>query len=137
MSGSSSNKKFGKQRTGTGKRYTDNFLGFVDIDLSERDRSELEVFVTPGQVDIEAFLVQIIEDGYKFSLSGDFEHNSLIATMTGKAEGCENKGFALSGRGPDAHSAMIVLWYKHTVLANWGKWTDQAAEPGAQLPLWR
>lgn len=137
MSGTSSNKKAGKQRAGTGKRFTDSFLGFVDIDLTERDRSELEVWTVPGQVDLEAFLVQIVQDGYKFSLSGDFEHSSIVATLTGKAATCENKGFALSGRGPDAHGAMVVLWYKHTILANWGPWADEGVVPSAQLPLWR
>jgi hypothetical protein len=137
MSGSSSNKKFGKQRTGTGKRYTDNFLGFVDIELSAKDREDLEALVFPGQVDLVAFLVQVIEDGYKFSLSGDVEHSSSIATLTGKAAACENKGYALSGRGPDPHGAMVVLWYKHTVLANWGKWTEEGTVADNQLPLWR
>lgn len=135
MSGRSS-EKVGKRRANTNSRYGDGFKGFVDIPLSEKDREEIQYHAQPGQVDIEAFLAQVISDGYKFSLVADFEHSCCIATLTGRSEGCENKDFALSGRGPDAQGAVVCLWYKHSVLAHWGTWTDQGSQRSDQLPLW-
>jgi len=61
----------------------------------------------------------------------------VIATLTGKSEECENKGYALSGRGPDAVQAVLVLWYKHEVMAHFGSWTAEGRGPDdRQLPLW-
>lgn len=137
MSGRSSESIKGKARNGTGKRFTEEFLGFVDVPLVERDRAELEVWAAPGQVNIGDFLANLTEAGYKFSLSADVPHNSYIATATGKADSCENKGYALSGRGPSALGAIVVLWYKVDVLCHWGSWIEQGTLGDTQLPLWR
>jgi len=132
-----SSERIGKARKGTGKRFSDDFLGFMDITLTDSDRGELEAFMQPGQVDLEGFLDTVLEDGYKLSVAGDYEHHSCIATLTGRSAQCENKGYALSGRGPNAHDALIVLWYKHTVKAHWGAWAGEADSVSGQLPLWR
>lgn len=137
MSGRSSNEKHGRERKGTGKRYSDSFLGFVDIDLNEKDKEELGVHTQPGQVDISEFILQMVADGYKVSVVADTEHSFAVATATGKSATCENKGYALSGRGPDALSAIVVLWYKVAVKANWGPWVQPGADGSQQLPLWR
>ena len=136
MSGTSSNAKHGKARSGTGKRYSPDFLGFVDIALSDSDRADLAGFMSPGQVDIEKFLETVLEDGYKFSLAADYEHAACIATITGRSETCDNKGYALSARGPSPLEAIVVLWYKHSVKSNWGPWAQPDAEGVRQIPLW-
>jgi len=137
MGATESNKKYGKPRKNTKSPYGDGFQGFVDIPLSDADKTEVEVWAQPGQVDVDAFLIQVVDDGYKFSLVADPEHNSCIATLTGRHEGCENKGYALSARGPDALGAMVALWYKHATLAHWGAWTEQGKVADRQLPLWQ
>ena len=137
MSGRSSEQQRSKPRKVTGKRCSDGFLGFVDINLTDRDREELEAFNAPGAVDLEAFMLAVIEDGYKLSVVADPEHNSVIATMTGRHQHCPNKGYALSARGPNAHGALVALWYKQDTIAHWGLWADEAdAVPDGQLPLW-
>lgn len=131
-------RRAGKTRANTGKRYSDDFLGFVDIDLTDGDREALEAWFQPNAVDVWAFLEDAVNDGYKFSLVVDLEHSSSIATLTGKGAGCENLGYALSGRGPNPLEATVVLWYKHAVLAHHGSWVDQGSTPDQrQLPLWR
>lgn len=137
MGATASNKKYGKKVDGTGKRFTDAFSGFVNIDLTEEDRLKIAQAIEEGACDVLEFLKAVLDDGYKFSVSGDPAHYSFIATLTGKAEGCENKGYALSGRGPGAHEAVVCLWYKHAVLAHWGPWTEQGRTNDGQLPLFR
>jgi hypothetical protein len=127
----------GKGRNGTGKRFSEGFFGFVDIDLTEADRLELEQWAFPGQVDIEKFLEALCEDGYKFSLAPDVEHHSYVATATGRGPQNVNKGWALSARGPNPLAAIAVLWYKVDVKAHWGPWVGENADGSHQLPLFR
>jgi len=137
MGATASNKRYGKPRKNTKSPYGDGFLGFVDIALSDADKTAIEEMAGDAGKPFDAFLVQVVEDGYKFSLVADPEHNSYIATLTGRHEGCENKGYALSARGPDPHGAVVALWYKHGTLANWGAWAEQGTVADGQLPLWQ
>lgn len=132
-----SSEERGKRRPNTKSPYSDKFLGFVDIYVTDADREALTVYMQPGQVDLEGFIQTVLEDGYKLTVAGDYEHSCVVTTLTGRSDTCENKGYAMSARGPDAHSALVVLWYKHTVTAHWGKWTDESDVDPAQLPLWR
>jgi len=127
----------GKKVSGTGRRYDDSFLGFINIPLSDDDREQLHAYALETTLDVMQFLSEVMETGYKFSLALDGEHSSYIATLTGKAPACENLGYALSGRGPDAYGAVLVLWFKHAVKAHGGQWAAEAAPENHQLPLWR
>jgi hypothetical protein len=137
MGATASNEKHGKARNGTGKRYSEGFLGFVDIPLSTHDKEQLETWTVPGQVEIDVFLETVANEGYKFSLVTDFEHSSSIATVTGKADACVNKGYALSARGPDPLSAIVVLWYKMSQIAEWREWVKPGADGPKQLDMFR
>lgn len=137
MGATESNAKHGKERKGTGKRYTDGFLGFVDIPLSEHDKEALMGWTSEGAVNVADFLVTLMDEGYKFSLSMDVEHHSAIATATGKGDVCPNKGYALSARGPDALAAIVVLWYKLAQLSEWGAWTTDNGNGSRQMDMFR
>lgn len=137
MGSTASNAKYGKKRNGTGKRYEDSFLGFVDINLTQPERDECEELSASKGVDVAAFLAELVENGYKFSLAADWEHSMVIATVTGRADNCENKGYALSGRGPHAYGALVTLYYKVVTLCGWGPWaTPEELEARNQLKLW-
>jgi len=137
MGATASNAKHGKARNGTGKRYSEGFLGFVDIPLSEHDKLAIQGWLTEGRLDIGSFVCQLAEYGYKFSLVTDFEHSSSIATATGKGEGNANLGYALSARGPSPEAAILVLWYKVCQLCDWGAWLEKGVAAGQQLELFR
>jgi hypothetical protein len=131
-----SNAKYGKPREGTGKRYSDGFLGFVDIPLNDAAKAELDGFSKGNVVEVLGFVVALADEGYKFSLVCDVEHSSYIATCTGKNVSNGNKGYALSARGPSAHQAMLALWYKVEVICKWGDWVRSGAVADGQLPIW-
>lgn len=127
----------GKARNGTGKRYSEGFLGFVDVQLSDTDKAALAQMVENGEFSVSDFLMALSEEGYKFSLSPDPEHNSVIATATGKGAANPNKGYALSARGPSPSSAILVLWYKVAHLTEWGAWVGSSASDWQQLDMFR
>lgn len=137
MGATASNAKHGKPRNGTGKRYSEGFLGFVDIPLSEHDKLAIQGWVEDGKLDVSSFVCQLAEYGYKFSLVTDFEHSSSIATATGKHETNPNNGYALSARGPNPFAAIVVLWYKISQLCDWEAWTAKGETASQQLSMFR
>lgn len=126
----------GKPRKGTEKQFGSDWKGFVDIDLTPEDREECSVIAQSEKFNVLQFMEDLAEGGYKFSLAGDVEHNSYIATATGRGRDNENAGYALSGRGPSAMGAMAVLYYKIAVLCAWGSWLEKADRAPGQLHMW-
>lgn len=129
-------KRRGTQRKGTEKQFGSDWKGFVDIDLSAEDREEISVLAQSEKFHPFDFVSDLLEAGYKFSLAGDIEHNSVVATATGRGDANENQGYALSGRGPDAAGAMASLYWKMAVLCNWGSWLEKADRAPGQLHMW-
>jgi len=128
-------KKPGRSRKGTGGKGQDGFLGFVTVELTDSDRLSISEAIDTGLVNPLEFVFEAMEDGYKFSLSNDKKHNCVIATLTGREDGCENKGYAMSARGPNPLGAIAALWYKHAVKAHYGPWVAEGTVPDAQLRM--
>lgn len=128
-------RKPGRSRKGTQSKGADGFLGFVTIELTDTDRIAIQEAMQASLVAPLEFIFEAMEDGYKFSLSNDKKHNCVIATLTGREQECENKGFALSARGPDAFGAIAALWYKHAVKAHYGAWTAEGVVPDSQMRM--
>lgn len=129
-------KRKGTQRRGTENKFGSEWKGFVDIDLSADDRAGISELVQSGRFDAFEFVAGLLEAGYKFSLAGDVEHNSVVATATGRGSLNENEGYALSGRGPDAVGALASLYWKMVVVCAWGGWLEKADRAPGQLHLW-
>jgi hypothetical protein len=123
-------------RQGTASPYGDGFKGFVDITLNDNDKDALEQTVTQEGFALLVFILEAAEDGYKFSLVADPQHHSFIATLTGRHEGCENLGWALSARSVGPLEACIALWYKHCKLANYGPWLEAGREKNIYDDRW-
>ena len=124
----------GKKRKSFGK-VTGDWQGFIDIPLKDADKERVQGDIGEGLFKLEEALLDFIEDGYKVSITGDYAHGAIIVAVTGRSEDCENKGWTLSGRGPDVLGATAVLWYKVYTLAEGGPWAAVAAKEN-QLPLW-
>lgn len=131
-----SSEQRGKRRANTGGRYSEDFKGFVDVVLTDRDREDIAALLASEPLDFTGFIQTALEDGYKISVAGDFEHGQVIATLTGRSDTCDNKGYALSGRGPDVLGALACLYHKHATKCNYGPWVQPDAEGDTQLPLW-
>lgn len=86
---------------------------FVNIYLSQSDTEALALWDIPAD-EMWAEVERLTENGYKLSLSIDWNNTGAIASLTGTG-GCpieENIGKCLTARGPDVRGAMMCLLYK-------------------------
>jgi hypothetical protein len=125
MSGRSSEARGKRGQSGNGKRPTNDFLGFIDIQLSEADKASLDRAHFESE-DAFSFIEEMLEDGYKISISSDPAHKSVIVTATGRNSDDPNYGYALSGRGADVVGGLASLAYKHITLCERGSWSNFA-----------
>jgi len=123
MSGRSSELRAKRGGNGKGQRSANDFLGFVDIPLSEDDKASLD----QAHFEVEdafSFVEEMVEDGYKISISSDAAHSCVIVTATGRNADDPNYGYALSGRGADVVGGLASLAYKHITLCERGAWSN-------------
>jgi len=123
MSGASSERLAKQGRKGRPLKEPTAWMGFVDINLTDDDKASL------AQQQFEAgdafsFMEDLVEDGYKVSLSADSAHACYIAAATGSTDNNPNRGYTLSGRGPSPVGAVASLAYKHCTLCQQGVWTN-------------
>lgn len=105
----------GKQRAQQG------WLGFVEVSLTAEDKEALQVaYATDGA--LLDFMQEVVDDGYKLSVSFDASHSCYVATLTGRGDTCPNNGLSLSGRGPSLGGSVACVAYKHVELCGRGKW---------------
>ena len=126
----------GKPRRNFGKQYESDWLGFVDIVLSDDEKDRIKGDVDGGLVPAPTFIQALLDQGYKLSLSPDGRGGGVIATVTGAADGCLNQNYSLSGRGPDVVGALAMLEYKVENVCHWGHWLDAPEAHTNQLKLW-
>jgi len=117
-----------KPRKGDPKPGESQWLGFVDIPLSDADKARIPELGIEGERAFN-FLEEMIEDGYKITLSQDKKHSCYIATATGQHTESGNDGYSLSGRGPSTAGAVAALAYKHICLCERGSWGSVAVVP--------
>lgn len=127
----------GKRRSNTGSKYSDTFLGFVTLHLTEEARDAIEEVRAVGSFDLAGFLEEVTASGYKFSLTRNEAVRSHIATLVGREGSGNNQGYALSGFGPDALGACLALWAKHALVARWSDWLAESDGLEGDLPLYR
>lgn len=135
MSRRSSEANARKRRNGlTG--VSGEWKGFVDLNLSDADKEHLQSWVVSDEWDGYGAIAELVERGYKLSLSPDPAHNCVVATVTGRVEGNENLGYSMSARGPSVDGAVAALAYKVLVVLQGGAWEDNPATQDRQLSLW-
>jgi len=106
------------------------WLGFVDVQLTDADKASLaEGHFEAG--DAFQFVEEMVEDGYKVTLSQDTAHSCYIAAATGRLPDDPNNGYTLTGRGPDVIGSLACLAHKHIIICQRGAWSNSGARPAA------
>ena len=126
----------GSRRKNGLQKYSGEWQGFVDLELSEEQKRHLATLEENDLPDLAGFLAMVLADGYKFSAVVDQKHHCTIVTLTGKAEGCVNLGYSLSARGPELWAALLVLHFKHVVLCEEQRWSGHEGASDSQMSLW-
>jgi len=102
-----------KPRTETAPRF--NQSSFVQLELTDDQAKQLKATVVTAEQIFEE-MERMIDDGYKFSVKYDSYGDCIGAWCQAPAEGHENSGCILTGRGSSAYKALKQLLYKHNVL---------------------
>lgn len=104
---------------------SDEWGGFVQANLSPMDKALFDQWHAEHLEHIQAYLDEHVGGGLKLSLVFDGEHNSYIASYTGRPNARPELPFrcTLSARAGQFLEALALLVYKHEVIC--GKdWTD-------------
>lgn len=104
--------------------------GFVDVPLTDEDKASLAEGHFEA-ADAFSFLEEMVEDGYKVSVSQDAKNSCYVASATGRRPDDPNNGYTLTGRGPDVVGSLASLAYKHITLCERGAWSNRANGTGA------
>jgi hypothetical protein len=110
------------------KKAASMWLGFLDIPLSEDDKARIPGMNFEGERAFD-FIAEMVEDGYKITISQDKAHSCYISTATGQHTQTGNDSYSLTGRGPDAAGSLAALAYKHIILCERGEWANLAHSP--------
>ena len=95
---------------------------FVDIRLSADDRKAFADLVYTADEVLDA-LERIIAEGHRVGLAYSGERGSYTASLTGREDGCVNKGLCVTSFANTPLRALALAVYKHTVLSG-GVWAD-------------
>jgi len=100
---------------------------FVRSELTDQEKEHLKLQAYVWD-DIPEHLVDLVESGYKISLTNDLRSNAYAVWITPTAEDNPNHGFTLSARGPTLLQALSVAFYKHYTKFN-GVWPKDDRDP--------
>lgn len=84
---------------------------FVDVRLTEQDKAILRDGWRPRDT-MEDYITILCENGFKVSISMDFEHDSAIFAVSGKHKDSKNVGRTLTARGSTVQNAWLSWAYK-------------------------
>jgi hypothetical protein len=108
----------------------DGWKGFVNVELQDGHKP----LVKASQENPDRLWVvvwDLIDGGYKLTISNDPQHNSYNVSMTCRAAKDINSGYTLTGRGGTVLGAVAAFVFKHDVLLE-GDWTrGSTAQRGA------
>lgn len=100
----------------------DGWKGFANIPLSAHDKKAVLEAVY-GHNDAHECMREMLATGHKFSFTFDKDRGVCTASATGVGDHCPNKGWTLTAFAKDWTDALLVLAYKHDVIAK-GDWTS-------------
>lgn len=98
--------------------------GFVNIKLSELQKSEFKLWYAEYPGEAVAILRDFLNEGGKLSVTYDREHDSYVVTYTGALMGGSGDRFAASSRAGILDEALAIMAWKHGHLAegDYGNW---------------
>lgn len=104
------------------KAKADGWRGFVNVELTAAQKKDAAKLLT----DVARLwdnLFALIEDGYKLTVSYDFDHEAYNVSLTCRADDDPNKGLTLTGRGGSVEAALVSFSYKHVTILEkvWGE----------------
>lgn len=103
-------------------------IEFVTLKLTSQDREKFANWEKDAGKKIWAMLTELNEGGYKMSISPDFNNNCVIASLTATDNSVHNQGLCMTSRAEDTQEALLVMCYKHFVMADGADWLTVAGK---------
>jgi len=114
----------------------DEWGGYVNCNLSPLEKAKFDIWYSEHVEHVQAYLDEHIASGLKLSVSFDGEHNTYIASYTGRPTTAPGWPFrtTLSARSGEFMPAIALLVYKHEEITakDWTPWLLN----GAQTATW-
>jgi hypothetical protein len=104
---------------------------FINYNLSTKDKEWLQACDAELEFPVKGML-DLVQEGYKLSISADPKNNSFIASLTDREPTSGFHNHCLTGRGATPFDAWVSLAYRHFVVGQ-GSWanltTDSDGKP--------
>lgn len=111
-------------RNGNNASRDEDWNGFANIRLERQDRKAVKALAeTMSAEDVVNHILECLDEGYKVSVSPDYENDAIIVTLTGTVTSV-NPATAMSQRHSDFMVAMAASRFAHVELADRGDWFD-------------
>lgn len=107
------------------KRFNSS-IQFINIRLGKLEKEAFEVWYKENLKNLFKMVNTLHEEGYKISLSPDFQNNCIIASITGTDNASFNNGLCFTSRAEVVEEAIMLMCYKHIVMAHSESWEDIA-----------
>jgi hypothetical protein len=106
------------------KRNFNQAWTFVRCDLAPEEREHFVGWLQETQDDIIEVLNAVLLHGYKLSVVFDDDNDTWIATLSGTKYTAHNDKSSMSSRHTSFEDAVMLMLYKHTVVAQGGTWRN-------------
>lgn len=107
------------------KRFNSS-VQFINIRLGKLEKEAFEVWYKENLKSLFKMVNTLHEEGYKISLSPDFQNNCIIASITGTDNASFNNGLCFTSRAEVVEEAIMLMCYKHIVMAHSESWEEIA-----------
>ena len=99
---------------------------FHSFQLTKHDKAAFDKWFEANSKHSVKYVSELLEDGYKVSLSPDFANGCVIVTLIGKEGVLHNENKCFSSRADDWEDALGLMLYKHKVLAEGAAWPEDS-----------
>lgn len=109
------------KKTKSGRGSFGSFKGFFNYNLSQADKTAVKKLEL-DKTAVYSRILDLLESGYKVSVSWPDGRNTYFVTATGKSAPCPNMGRALTMRHSDLEKAVTAVWHVVAVVYDWEEW---------------
>lgn len=98
---------------------------FAAVVINTAEKKKFEAWFHEQSASFFKHVDDMISEGYKLSISPDFENQCIIATWSWTKNAAMNANTSLVSRSEDMTEAILLGVYKHVVLCNGGEWPTE------------
>jgi len=95
---------------------------FYNKKLSAKEKQQFTAWTKENEADMPIYIQEVLHAGYKISVSQDTFNETMTASLTPSKDVKTNKDGSLVAKHSDYYIAILIVVFKHVVLAEGGSW---------------